>query len=222
MTTTNENNLRQAIIDACLRMNADGFNQGTSGNISARYEDRMLITPSGVPYEELTPEKIASMPIDGEGLNWDGPLKPSSEWHFHRAILQTRPEQGAVVHLHSTFATVLSMARKPIPSCHYMVACFGGSDVRCGGYARYGTPELSRIAVEALENRTACLLANHGMIAIGATLEKAIWTAVELETLAKQYYHTLAIGGPVMLTDEHIEETLQGIATYGLQDKDAA
>ncbi len=98
-----------------------------------------------------------------------------------------------------------------------MVACFGGHDVRCGGYARYGTPELSKIAVKALEDRTACLLANHGMIALGPTLEKALWTAVELETLAKQYYYTLAIGGPVLLTDEHIDETLQSIATYGLQ-----
>jgi len=218
VSTKKETELRQAIIDGCLRMNADGFNQGTSGNISARFEERMLITPSGVPYEQLTPDKIASMTIDGNDASWDGPLKPSTEWHFHRDILKNRPEQGAVVHLHSTFATVLAMARKPIPSCHYMVACFGGNDVRCGGYARYGTPELSKIAVEALEGRTACLLANHGMIAIGATMEKALWTAVELETLAKQYYYTLAIGGPVMLSEQHIDETLRGIASYGLQD----
>ena len=222
MSSKEETGLRKAIIDACLRMNAEGFNQGTSGNISARYKDRMLITPSGVPYDKLTPEKIASMPVDSDDFTWDGPLKPSTEWHFHRAVLRNRPEQGAVVHLHSTFATVLAMARKPIPACHYMVACFGGNDVRCGGYARYGTPELSKIAVEALEGRTACLLANHGMIAIGATLEKALWTAVELETLARQYYHTLAIGGPVMLSDEQIEETLRAIATYGLQDDDKA
>lgn len=199
-------------------MNAEGYNQGTSGNISARFGDRMLITPSGVPYEDLTPEKITSMAIDGTNDSYEGPLKPSSEWHFHRDILLARPEQGAVVHLHSTFATVLAMARKPIPACHYMVACFGGSDVRCGGYARYGTPELSRIAVKALEGRAACLLANHGMIALGHTLEKALWTAVELETLAKQYYYALAIGGPVLLTDEHINETLSSISTYGLQD----
>ena len=199
-------------------MNAEGYNQGTSGNISARFGDRMLITPSGVPYEDLTPEKITSMAIDGTNDSYEGPLKPSSEWHFHRDILLARPEQGAVVHLHSTFATVLAMARKPIPACHYMVACFGGSDVRCGGYARYGTPELSRIAVKALEGRAACLLANHGMIALGPNLEKALWTAVELETLAKQYYYALAIGGPVLLTDEHINETLSSISTYGLQD----
>ncbi len=219
MSSKEENALRQAIIDGCLRMNAEGHNQGTSGNISARYKDRMLITPSGVPYEKMTPEMIASMEVVSDEFSWEGPLKPSSEWHFHRDILKNRPEQGAVVHLHSTFATVLAMARKPIPSCHYMVACFGGNDVRCGGYARYGTPELSRIAVEALEARTACLLANHGMVAIGSTLDKALWTAVELETLAKQYYHTLLIGGPVMLNDGHIEDTLKGIATYGLQDK---
>ncbi len=220
MSSTEETSLRQAIIDGCLRMNAEGFNQGTSGNISARYEDRVLITPSGIPYEELTPQKIASMPIDGEDFEWTGPLKPSSEWHFHRAILKNRPEQGAVVHLHSTFATVLAMAHKPIPSCHYMVACFGGNDVRCGDYARYGTPELSRIAVEALEGRTACLLANHGMIAIAPTMEKALWTAVELETLAKQYFYSLQIGGAVMLSKEQIDETLQAFSGYGLQNHD--
>jgi L-fuculose-phosphate aldolase len=218
LPSNDETKLRKAIIDGCLRMNAEGHNQGTSGNISVRFEDKMLITPSGVPYEDLTPEKIALMSIDGKDDSFEGPLKPSSEWHFHRDILRNRPEQGAVVHLHSTFATVLAMARKPIPSCHYMVACFGGPDVRCGGYARYGTPELSKIAVRALEGRTACLLANHGMIALGSTLEKALWTAVELETLAKQYYYALAIGGPVILTEENIDETLISIATYGLQD----
>ena len=219
MRSTEETSLRQAIIDGCLRMNAEGFNQGTSGNISARFGDKMLITPSGVAYEDLSPDKIASMIIDGTDDSFEGPLKPSSEWHFHRDILHERPEQGAVVHLHSTFATVLAMARKPIPSCHYMVACFGGHDVRCSGYARYGSPELSKTALKALEGRTACLLANHGMIALGPTLEKALWTAVELETLAKQYYFTLAIGGPVMLTDDHITETLRNISTYGLQSE---
>lgn len=218
MSSKKETALRQAIIDGCLRMNAEGMNQGTSGNISARHDGRMLITPSGTPYEKLRPNMITSMSLDEDDDSWEGPLKPSTEWHFHRDILRKREEIGAVVHLHSTFATVLAMARKPIPSCHYMVACFGGNDVRCAGYARYGTPELSELAVEALEGRTACLLANHGMIAIGATLDKALWTAVELETLAKQYYHTLAIGGPVMLNDEHIEDTLRGIASYGLQD----
>ncbi|MEP3279886.1 MAG: class II aldolase/adducin family protein [Stappiaceae bacterium] len=218
MSSKKETALRQAIIDGCLRMNAEGMNQGTSGNISARHNGRMLITPSGTPYEKLRPNMITTMSLDEDDDSWEGPLKPSTEWHFHRDILRKREEIGAVVHLHSTFATVLAMARKPIPSCHYMVACFGGNDVRCAGYARYGTPELSELAVEALEGRTACLLANHGMIAIGATLDKALWTAVELETLAKQYYHTLAIGGPVMLNDEHIEDTLRGIASYGLQD----
>lgn len=220
MSSKQEKAVRQAIIDGCLRMNAEGHNQGTSGNISTRHEGRMLITPSGTPYEQMTPEMIPSMSLDDGDESWEGPLKPSTEWHFHRDILRARPEIGGVVHLHSTFATVLAMARRPIPSCHYMVACFGGNDVRCGGYARYGTPELSKIAVEALEGRTACLLANHGMIAIGSTLDKALWTAVELETLAKQYYHSLLIGGPVMLSNEQIDETLRGIATYGVQDRE--
>ena len=218
---TEEKALRQAIIDGCIQMNRQGMNQGTSGNISARYQDRMLITPSGKPYDEMTPDMIASMSLLEGDESWQGPFKPSTEWHFHRDILRARPEIGGVVHLHSTYATALAMTRKPIPSCHYMVACFGGNNVRCGGYARYGTPELSTIAIEALQDRTACLLANHGTISIGSDLDKALWTAVELETLAKQYYVTLTIGGPVMLTDEHIEETLRGIESYGLNKDDA-
>ncbi|MEM9439027.1 MAG: class II aldolase/adducin family protein [Pseudomonadota bacterium] len=218
MSSKEETALRQAIIDGCLRMNAEGMNQGTSGNISARYQDRMLITPSATPYAEMKPGMLASMSLDSADDSWEGPLKPSTEWHFHRDILMNHPEAGAVVHLHAPFCTVLAIAHKPIPACHYMVACFGGNDVRCGGYARYGTPELSRIAVEALKDRTACLLANHGMIAIGDTLDKALWTAVELETLAKQYYHSLLIGGPVMLADAKIDETLRAFSGYGLQD----
>ncbi len=220
MTTKAETALRQAIIDGCLRMNAEGMNQGTSGNISARYKNRMLITPSATAYEKMQPKMLASMSLEEGDESWKGPLKPSSEWHFHRNIMMHRPDAGAVVHLHAPFCTVLAIANKPIPACHYMVACFGGNTVRCGGYARYGTPELSEIALEALEGRTACLLANHGMIAIGTSLEKALWTAVELETLAKQYYHSLLIGGPVLLSDRQIDETLLAFAGYGLQDED--
>ena len=214
----NETELRQALIDTCLAMNANGMNQGTSGNISARYEDRMLITPSGIAYGRLAPDMIASMPLEGEYGSWDGPKKPSSEWRFHLDITKARPDCGAVVHLHSTFCTVLAIARKSIPSCHYMIAAFGGYDVRCSGYARFGTKALSDLALAALEDRTACILANHGMIAIGETLEKACWRAVELETVAKQYYHSLAIGGPVLLSEAEIDETARRFSTYGLQE----
>ncbi|QRM56315.1 class II aldolase/adducin family protein [Sinorhizobium sp. BG8] len=215
----NEIEIRQSIIDHCRGMNASGLNQGTSGNISVRFGDRMLITPSAIPYKDMVPDMIASMPIEGEYGEWTGPKKPSVEWPFHLDILRSRPDVGAVVHTHSTFATILSIARKPIPACHYMIAAFGGSDVRVGEYARYGTRELSENILRAMEGRSACLMANHGMIATGSTLEKAMWAAVELETLAKQYYHSLLIGGPVILPDEEIAGVLKGFASYGLQDK---
>jgi L-fuculose-phosphate aldolase len=213
-----EREARQAIIDKCRWMNASGLNQGTSGNISARFGERMLITPSAIPYDDMTPEMIASMPIEGRYGAWDGPLQPSTEWRFHLDIMVARPEVGAVVHTHSTFATVLAIARREIPACHYMIAAFGGNTVRCADYARYGTKELSENALAALEGRTACLLANHGMIATGPTLAKAMWAAVELETIAKQYYYALALGNIAILSGEQIMETQEGFATYGLQD----
>lgn len=210
--------LRQAIIDNCMWMNASGLNQGTSGNIAARDGETMLITPSATPYEAMTTDMIVSMPIEGEYGHWEGPLKPSSEWRFHLDILRERPEVGAIVHVHSTYATTLSMTRKEIPACHYMVAAFGGANVRCANYALYGTEELSSHALAALEDRTACLLANHGMIALGENLDQAMWRATELETIAKQYLLSLTIGGPVILSDEQIAETLVSFASYGLQE----
>jgi L-fuculose-phosphate aldolase len=199
--------VRQAIIDKCRWMNAEGLNQGTSGNISVRHGNRLLITPTAIPYDAMRPEMIAAMPLDGDYGSWEGPLKPSSEWRFHMDIMLARPDVGAIVHTHSTFATIIAITRREIPACHYMVAAFGGSTIRCAPYARYGTKQLSTYAVEALADRLGCLLGSHGMIALGDTLDKAMWHAVELETLAKQYYHSLLIGGPVILTDEQIAET---------------
>ena len=216
--TREERALRANIVAKARWMNAAGLNQGTSGNISARYKDVLLITPSATAYDSMTPESIAAMPLDGEYGAWKGPLKPSTEWRFHFDITKSRPDVGAIVHTHSTYATVLAIARKEIPACHYMIAAFGGTDVRCAGYARYGTKELSDFALQALEGRNGCLLANHGMIALGANLDKAMWLAVELETIAKQYYLSLALGNPVILSDEQIAETAQGFASYGLQD----
>ncbi|MGH6743211.1 MAG: class II aldolase/adducin family protein [Bradyrhizobium sp.] len=212
-----ERQLREAIIAKCRWMNASGLNQGTSGNISARYGEEMLITPSAVPYDAMKPEMIASMPLEGEHGAWSGPLQPSSEWRFHLDVMRARSDVGAIVHTHSTYATVLAIARKPIPACHYMMAAFGGTDIRCAGYAHYGTKELSDHALAALEGRNGCLLANHGMIALGANLDKAMWLAVELETIARQYYLSLALGSHVILTDEEIAETARGFSTYGLQ-----
>jgi len=220
--TKDERTLRAAIVAKARWMNAAGLNQGTSGNISARYKDVLLITPSATPYDEMAPESIAAMPLQGEYGAWSGPLKPSTEWRFHFDIMTARPDVNAIVHTHSTYATVLAIARKEIPACHYMIAAFGGATIRCAGYARYGTKELSDLALTALEGRNGCLLANHGMIAVGASLEKAMWLAVELETIAKQYYLSLALGNPFILTDEQIAETARGFAAYGLQDKPEA
>lgn len=219
--TREERELREAIIAKCRWMNASGLNQGTSGNISARYQDQMLITPSATPYDAMKPQMIASMPIEGEYGTWTGPLQPSTEWRFHLDIMRARPDVGAIVHTHSTYATVLAIARKSIPACHYMMAAFGGNDIRCAGYARYGTKELSELALAALEGRNGCLLANHGMIAVGANLDKAMWLAVELETIARQYYLSLALDDRAILSEEEIAETARGFSTYGLQPQKA-
>ena len=216
-----ERRLRKDIVAACRRMIGEGLTHGTAGNISARLGEQMLITPSAVPYDELAPEMIASMPLgaQGEKGDYDGPLKPSTEWHFHRDILAERHDVGAVVHAHSPYATVLAIARKSIPPVHYMIAAFGGGDIRCAPYARFGTKELSRLAVAALHDRNGCLLANHGMIAVGSDLSRALWLAFELETLARQYYQSLLIGGPVLLSKKEIAEAAAAFAGYGHKSK---
>ncbi len=216
----NENSVRQQIIDHCIEMNRSGLNQGTSGNISVRYDDAMLITPSGIPYEQLAPKDLARLSLENNKYEWDGPFKPSSEWHFHRAILQANDNLDAVVHTHSTFATVLSIAREDIPACHYMIAAFGGNTVRCADYATFGTPELSENIQAAMTDRSACLLANHGMIAGGHSLDNAMWAAVELETLSKQYYHAKLFGNMVVLPDDEMNRVLEKFKGYGQKEKE--
>ena len=211
-----EKSLREEIVVRSREMNAAGINQGTSGNISARLGDRMLITPSATPYEELGPEMIASVALDDPDGAWEGPLAPSTEWRFHHRLLRCRGDAKAVVHAHPTYCTTLAIARREIPACHYMIAAFGGNNVRCSGYATFGTEELSRLAMEAMTNRTACLLANHGMITIGESLSRAMWRAIELETIARQYFLSLLIGGPVLLDAAAIDATLKGFAGYGV------
>lgn len=217
-----EREIRKAIVANCLEMNATGLNQGTSGNLSARYKDMMIITPSGIAYDVLKPSDLATMPINRDYGSWEGPLKPSSEWRFHLDIMKSRPDVGGIVHTHSTYATILSIAGKEIPACHYMIAAFGGPTIRCADYATFGTEELSNNALKALEDRTGCILANHGMIATGANIAKAMWLAVELETIAKQYYHSLLIGGPNLLSDAEIANVKERFKGYGLQDKKPA
>ncbi|MBZ9813535.1 L-fuculose-phosphate aldolase [Mesorhizobium sp. CA7] len=210
---------RRAIIDACIEMNALGINQGTSGNISRRHGEGMLISPTSTPYDTLQPEDIVLMGWDGEV---DGRLPPSSEWRFHLDIMKARPEVNAVVHAHPTYCTTIAIMGRKIPAIHYMVAVAGGSDIRCAPYATFGTAELSAHAVEALRDRKACLLAQHGMIAVGSSLAQAMWLAVEVETLARQYHGALQIGEPPILSDEEIENVIKRMASYGLRDNDAA
>ncbi len=219
--TETERTLRTEIVARCRELNSSGINQGTSGNISARFGDRMLISPSATPYDDMTPEMIASVALDDSSGAYEGPLKPSTEWRFHQQLLAGRQDAVAVIHAHSTYCTALAIARREIPACHYMIAAFGGNTVRCAGYATYGTGELAALTMSAMEDRTACLLANHGMVVIGDSLAKAMWRAVELEAIAKQYYLSLAIGGPVLLSDDDIAETQKGFAEYGLRSEHA-
>jgi L-fuculose-phosphate aldolase len=217
-----EEQLRKDIVAACRKLERDGLNRGASGNISVRLGEEMLITPTAVAYDVLEPEMIAKMPLSGGADDWSGPNAPSSEWRFHRDILRARPDAGAVVHTHAPWCTVLAVARRPIPAIHYMIAAFGGSEIRVADYARYGTAELSANIVEALAGRNGCLMANHGMVVCGSDLTRTMWLAGELEALAHQHYHALAIGGGHVLSDDQIEETARGFASYGVRSREAA
>lgn len=214
MTEATETEVRQAVVDTARRMNAAGINRGTSGNVSARWRDGMLITPSGVPYDRLDRVQIVFMTLEGE--HQGAPL-PSSEWRFHRDILRSRSEVGAIVHVHSASATALACLNVGIPAFHYMVAVAGGFDIRCAPYATFGTQELSDHALAALEGRSACLLANHGMIATGPDLERALALAVEVETLAEMYWRALQVGAPAILDEAEMVRVLEKFRTYGKQ-----
>ena len=204
---------RQSIIDACLEMNASGLNQGTSGNVSLREKKGMLITPTSMAYAKMKPDDIVEMGLDGK-VRGEG--RPSTEWRFHLDIFRARPDVHAIVHAHPTYCTTLAIMERPIPAIHYMVAVAGGADIRCAPYATFGTQELSDHAVEALKDRKACLLAHHGMIAVADTLERAMWLAVEVETLARQYVNCLQLGEPSVLPPEEIANVAGRIANYGL------
>ncbi|MGB6638980.1 MAG: class II aldolase/adducin family protein [Bradyrhizobium sp.] len=208
----NDRAKRQSIIDACREMNRLGINQGTSGNISLRHGDGMLITPTSTPYDTMLADQIVFMKLDRAP---DAGQRPSSEWRFHRDILKARGEVNAVVHAHPPYSTMLAIMGLEIPSVHYMIACAGGDSIRCAPYATFGTEELSRHAVTALEDRSACLLAHHGLIAVGASLAKAMWLAVEVETLARQYHGCLQIGTPPHLSKAEIENVRARMAGYG-------
>ena len=208
--------LRAAIIATAIAMNGAGINRGKSGNVSARLRrdgfDGFLVTPSGLPYARTTPEDIASVTLAGIAT---GPRPPSSEWRFHRDIYARRDDAHAVVHVHAPFATSLACLGRGIPAFHYMVAVAGGSDVRCAPYATFGTQALSDHALRALEGRRACLLAHHGMIAVGASLDAALALAVEVETLAEMYWRALSIGEPAVLPDDEMAAVVARFTTYG-------
>ena len=212
--------LAAEVLHTARAMNASGINRGTSGNVSARRAQPsgdpagFLITPTGMAYEDLDAKDIVAMGMDGSSL---GSRKPSSEWRFHRDIYAARAEVGAVVHTHSSFATALACMGCDIPPFHYMIARFGGKDLRCAAYATFGTQELSDAALRALQGRSACLLAHHGMIACGRDLKQALALAVELETLCEQYWRVLQIGAPKLLSDEEMERVLEKFAGYGQQ-----
>lgn len=209
--------LRAEIVARCKELDERGLNRGASGNMSARMGDSILITPSAIPYTELEPDMLAVMPLGGEGGEWEGPLKPSTEWRFHLELMRARPDVNAVVHTHAQFSTILSIARTPIPAIHYMITAFGGMEIPCCDYECYGTPELSDAILSAIGTMNGCLMANHGMLTLGANLGRATWLAFELEAMAHQYWHVLQIGGPELLTESQIETVKAGFATYGVQ-----
>jgi len=213
---SDERVLRSAIIATALAMNAQGINRGKSGNVSARFRndrfDGFLITPTGIAYAETTPDDIVAMTTDGDAR---GARLPSSEWRFHRDIYRARPDVDAIVHTHAPFATTLACLHCGIPAFHYMVAVAGGKDIRCAPYATFGTQALSDHAVAALSGRRACLLANHGMIAVGASLSAALALAVEVETLAEMYWRARQQGEPHVLSDEEMNVVLDKFKTYG-------
>lgn len=206
--------LREEIVAVAQAIDKAGFCPSKSGNVSARFRDGLLITPSGLPYVQTRAEDLIYVALDGTVLS--GSRKPSSEWPFHTEIYKARPDAQAIVHTHSPRATALSCARRGIPAFHYMIALCGGADVRCADYATFGSPELAANAVRALAGRKAVLLANHGVIALGATLAGAHTIVSEVENLAGQYLDLLASGlEPVILDAAEMERVSRKFAGYG-------
>ena len=208
--------LRKQIIETALQMNALGINRGKSGNVSARWKNGFLVTPSGLPYEETKPGDIVLIDDKAKAT---GKHAPSSEWRFHFDIYRHNDEALAVVHTHSSFATTLACLGMGVPAFHYMVAVAGGNDIRCAPYATFGTQTLSDYAIKALAGRKACLLANHGMIATGGSLKNALALAVEVEALCEQYWRALQVGKPSLLTDNEMAVVVEKFKTYNAQTR---
>ncbi|MFC6197670.1 class II aldolase/adducin family protein [Ponticaulis profundi] len=207
-----EIDLRSELVDIMQRMDDAGLNHGTAGNVSVRFEDGVLISPSGIPASLLRPEQVVFMHLNGD---YSGDVKPSSEWRMHTGILEKRPDMQAVVHCHSRFATTLACARKPIPFLHYMTAVSGGAEIPVAPYATFGTQALADEIVQTLDGRFGCLMANHGQIAVSTSLTRALSIAEEIETQAGYYYGTLCIGGPELLTQEDLAGVITQFKSYG-------
>jgi L-fuculose-phosphate aldolase len=209
--TPEETRLRQEMVATCRAMDAKGINQGTAGNLSVRHGDGFLITPSSLPYDVMQPEDIVEM-------HWDGSYagrRPSSEWRFHRDILKARQDMDVVLHCHSLYATSVACHHRTIPAFHYMVGVMGGTTLRCARYATFGTQALSDAALEALTDRKACLLGQHGQIALGKTLDAALWMAIEVETLARMYQQALVLGEPPVLSDDEMSRVIAQMTRMG-------
>lgn len=204
--------LAEQLLHVSRQLAQAGLNKGTSGNVSVRNQDGFLVTPSGVPVEQLSADSMVQMQWDGSA---EPNKRPSSEWRFHRDILQARQDVHAVVHTHSLFATTFACLHREIPAFHYMIAVAGGVNIRCAPYALFGSQALSDAAVEALVGRKACLLANHGMIALGRHLDEALSIAIEVENLAEQYCQALQLGEPYILSDAEMAEVFQQFKGYG-------
>jgi L-fuculose-phosphate aldolase len=213
ITMQDETLLRQAILDTAVAMSRRGLSPGRSGNVSARFGDGMLITPSGMAYDTISPSDI--VPMSAAGVVPPGARKPSSEWRFHLAAYDARPDQHAIVHTHSMHATVLACAHKPIPAFHYMVAAAGGADIPCVPYATFGTEALSRHVADGVRHHDACLMANHGMIAIAATPARALELASDVEVLAEQYFKVLVLGTPHVLPADEMRIVIERFKSYG-------
>ncbi len=199
-----EKALRESIIAHGSSIVAAGLSGPFAGDISARFKNSLLITPSGASYASLRPAMIALMPLVGEYGAWKGPMKPTFEWRIHLDIVRARPDIGAIVRFQSPYATALAMARKPIPAAHSMIALFGAPIVRCAKYAPAGTKELAGLTLEALDQSHAVLLTNYCALTTGPTLEAALVRARELETLARLYAIALSLGRPAILSDEEV------------------
>ena len=205
-------NERVQLLKIAQKLIATGLNKGTAGNASVRCEGGFLVTPSGMAVEEMRDNSMVKMQFDG---SFEAEKIPSSEWRFHRDILQSRADINAVIHTHSMFATTLACLHKDIPPFHYMIAVVGGDTIRCAPYALFGSQALSDNALAALIDRKACLLANHGMIALGKDLDDALAVTVEVENLCEQYWRALQLGKPHILSEAEMREVFQQFKGYG-------